>query len=309
MRDLGIEADVILFHPYDRGAWGFDRMPAEADDHYLRYVVARLAAYRNVWWSLANEFDFMREKTTADWDRFFQMVQHDDPFQHLRSIHNGTRFYNHAQPWVTHVSVQNGAAVEEPGRAELYRDVWEKPVVYDEVKYEGDIPSRWGHITPEELVERFWNGTVAGTYVGHGETYLDPNEILWWSKGGVLHGQSPARIAFLRQILADSPSTGIDPIDKWQDVRTGGKPGEYYLIYFGRDAPKSWEFALPKAGLTDGMRFTAEILDTWAMTITPVEGAFAVKKKTNYAFADEHGRAIALPGKPYVALRIKRSMK
>ena len=57
LRDLGIEADIILFHPYDR--WGFATMDAETDDRYLRYVVARLAAYRNVWWSMANEFDFM----------------------------------------------------------------------------------------------------------------------------------------------------------------------------------------------------------------------------------------------------------
>ncbi len=48
--ELGIEADVILLHPYDEGHWGFDRMPDEADDRYLRYVVSRLAAFRNVWW-------------------------------------------------------------------------------------------------------------------------------------------------------------------------------------------------------------------------------------------------------------------
>ena len=47
LRDMGIEADIILFHPYDR--WGFATMDAEHDDRYLRYVVARLAAYRNVW--------------------------------------------------------------------------------------------------------------------------------------------------------------------------------------------------------------------------------------------------------------------
>jgi len=41
---LGIEADLILFHPYDEGHWGFDRMDAASDDRYLRYVVARLAA-------------------------------------------------------------------------------------------------------------------------------------------------------------------------------------------------------------------------------------------------------------------------
>ena len=38
LQKLGIEADIILFHPYDDGHWGFDRMPAEADDRYLRYV-------------------------------------------------------------------------------------------------------------------------------------------------------------------------------------------------------------------------------------------------------------------------------
>ena len=72
LRDLGIEADIILFHPYDEGHWGFDRMPDDADDRYLRYVVSRLAAYRNVWWSLANEYDFMTEKQESDWDRFIR---------------------------------------------------------------------------------------------------------------------------------------------------------------------------------------------------------------------------------------------
>jgi len=52
--ESGIEADLILFHPYDR--WGYSKMPREADERYLRYVIARFAAYRNVWWSLANEF-------------------------------------------------------------------------------------------------------------------------------------------------------------------------------------------------------------------------------------------------------------
>ena len=54
LRSLGIEADVILFDPYDKGRWGFDRMDAATDDRYIRYIVARLGAYRNVWWSLAN---------------------------------------------------------------------------------------------------------------------------------------------------------------------------------------------------------------------------------------------------------------
>ena len=138
---LNIEADVILFHPYDGGHWGFDRMPPEADDRYLRYVVARLGAYRNVWWSLANEYDLLKAKKETDWDRFFQIIAHDDPYGHLRSIHNCRLIYNQTNPLVTHASIQDGAAVEDVGRAEILRDVYRKPIIYDEVKYEGDLPA------------------------------------------------------------------------------------------------------------------------------------------------------------------------
>ncbi|HTX66971.1 MAG TPA: DUF5060 domain-containing protein [Opitutaceae bacterium] len=318
LRDLGIECDLILFHPYDDGLWGFDRMPAAADDRYLRYIVARLAAYRNIWWSLANEFDFMRAKTDADWDRFFQIVQHDDPYGHLRSIHNGARLYNNSLPWVTHASIQNGAAVEDPGRAELYRDVWHKPVVYDEVKYEGspDAP-RWGDLTAPELVHRFWCGTVAGTYVGHSEFFTDQAGAVWLGEGGTLRGESPPRLAFLRRILEAGPPE-LDPIDQWQDTDLGGVSGEYYLLYFGRAAPASWTFRLPVGRkpwwprslayqpLADGMQFQVDVIDTWAMTITPVPGVFTTKALDRYAFGDRDGRAVALPGKPYLALRIRR---
>jgi hypothetical protein len=307
LRDLGVEADLILFHPYDKGHWGFDRMPAEADDRYLRYVVARLAAYRNVWWSLANEFDFMKEKTDADWDRFFHIVAESDPYGHLRSIHNGSRLYNHTQPWVTHASIQNGSAVAEPGRAILYRDVYRKPIVFDEAKYEGDIPQRWGNLSAEEMVHRFWVGTIAGTYVGHGETYRRPDDVLWWSKGGVLRGQSPPRIAFLRKVIEAGPASGIEPIDKWQDDRTAGQAGEFYLVYLGRERSAEWVFELPRAGLKGGMRFTVEVLDTWEMTATPVRGEFVIRADSGYRYRSEGERAVKLPGKPYMALRIKRA--
>ena len=95
------------------------------------------------------------------------------------------------------------------------------------------------------MVHRFWQGTIAGTYVGHGETYLRSADVLWWSKGGVLHGQSPARLAFLRKVLERRPPEGLEPIDKWQDPHIAGKAGEYYLIYFGKERPTEWLFELP----------------------------------------------------------------
>ena len=56
------------------------------------------------------------------------------------------------------------------------------------------------------------------------------------------------------------------------------------------------------------MKFTVDILDTWNMTVTPVAGSFTLKKKDNYSYVDQAGRSIPLPGKPYLAIRIKRVM-
>ncbi|PTY07490.1 DUF5060 domain-containing protein [Opitutaceae bacterium EW11] len=306
LRELGIECDLILFHPYDDDQdWGFETMDPATDDRYLRYIVARLSAYRNIWWSMGNEYDFLRTKTEADWDRYFQVVQQSDPYGHLRSIHNGRLIYNNTHPWVTHASIQNGMATEDPGRAELYRDVYRKPVVYDELKYEGNHNLRWAQLSGQELVHRFWCCTVAGTYGGHSEYFENPEDLVWLGQGGVLHGESPARLAFLKKILDEAPAGGIDPIDKWQDPRIGGKAGEYYLVYFGRETPKSWPFKLYRDGLVDGMQFRIEVIDAWNMTTSPLEGVFVTKRKDRYFFADKDGRAVALPDKPYQALRIR----
>jgi hypothetical protein len=306
LQDLGIEADVILFHPYDR--WGFANMGAANDDLYLRYVIARLGAYRNVWWSMANEYDFVRTKREADWDRLLQIVWKEDPYGHLRSIHNGTMIYDHTKPWITHVSMQNGSAVEDSGRAELYRDVYRKPIVYDEVKYEGNISERWGALSAEELVHRFWEGLIAGTYVGHGETYLHPeDDVLWWSKGGVLRGQSPPRLAFLRKIMEAGPPEGFEPIDKWQDSHTAGKSPDYFLIYFGGSTPKTWPFELTKSGgVMDGMKYQVDVIDTWNMTITPEAGQFVTRKRDSYTFEDVNKRVVSLPGRQWMSVRVRR---
>jgi hypothetical protein len=306
LRDIGVQADLILFHPYDEGQMGFDRMDAETDDRYLRYVTARFGAYRNVWWSMANEFDLMKEKKDSDWDRFGEVVESSDAHQRLRSIHFSQRMYDQSKPWVTHVSVQNGIAVSDPGRAVIYRQLIHKPIVFDEVKYEGNVTQRWGQLSGEEMTMRFWFGTIAGTYVGHGEALREPPGPVWLSKGAKLKGQSPPRIAFLKQIFDTAPPEGIEPIDQFYETRMGGKGGQYYLIYFGADKPTEWTFALPRDGMSEGLTFKADVVDTWNMTITPVEQTIKVVKKGQYFFGPEQEQKIALPGKPYMAIRLQR---
>src|SRR5205085_5925067 len=44
------------------------------------------------------------------------------------------------------VAIQIRAAVEDPGRADLYRDAYHKPSAHDELKYEGDLDDRGGEL-------------------------------------------------------------------------------------------------------------------------------------------------------------------
>jgi hypothetical protein len=286
---LGIEADLILFHGYDR--WGFSDMGAEADDRYIRYAVARLSAYRNVWWSLANEFDLMKAKSMADWDRFFRIIQESDPYGHLRSVHNCRGFYDYGRPWVTHCSIQHN----DVEKVDAWRHDYRKPVVIDECKYEGNVPQRWGCIPGQEMTRRFWEGTVRGGYVGHGDTFLHPEDILWWSKGGVLHGESPARIAFLRRILEEGPVKGFDPVNgvvenRFPCVVRGDSAGEQeYLTYFGIQQPGRVPICVDEEAT-----FEVDVLDTWEMTSQTLPGAFSGRFN------------VPLPGKPYMAVRLRR---
>jgi hypothetical protein len=284
---LGIEADIILFHPYDR--WGYATMEQEQDYAYLRYIVARLAAYKNVWWSMANEYDFMlRDKPMQVWDHFFEIVRENDPYGHLRSIHNG-RFedsYDHTKEDVTHACVQHW----DVKRMREWRTMYGKPVIDDECEYEGNIKRNWGNISARELVHRFWISICYGGYAGHGETYEHPQDILWWSKGGVLHGESAPRLAFLRRIVEEGPAEGIEPLPgsfPWDRTAAGGC-GSYRLIYFGEHQPKHFENGLPEEG-----RYEVDVIDTWNMTVEKLDGIFVGKEE------------IELPGRPHLALRVR----
>ena len=287
---IGVEADLIVMHPYDR--WGFSHMSAEQDDLYWRYVIARFAAFRNVWWSLANEYDILADKTIADWERYAQILVDEDPYRHLRSVHNCLTMYDYTRPWITHCSIQRTDLYKCAEYTDDYRTRYGKPVVLDEIAYEGDIDQGWGNISGQELVRRFWEAALRGGYATHGETFDRGDNVLWWSHGGKLHGESPARIRFLRQVLEQTPGAGLRRMNgQWDElaatVDTMGDSG-YYLYYYGFLRPSRRTFSFP-----ENVKLEAEIIDTWNMTVTP---------------AGTHtGRfTLELPRREYMAVRLRR---
>ena len=197
---MDIQIDLILFHPYDR--WGFSKLPQKDNLIYLDYLLRRLSAFPNIWWSLANEYDLnMDYKSLTDWEEIEEFVAANDPCGHPLSNHNCMCFWDASRKNVTHASLQTKGLSEIPRWIKTYQ----KPVIIDECCYEGNLPHFWGSISGQEMVRRFWRCYASGAYCTHGETFLSDDEILWWARGGVLKGESPRRIAFLRQIMESLP--------------------------------------------------------------------------------------------------------
>ena len=293
LQKIGVEADLIVMHPYDR--WGFSRMPRAADDLYWRYVIARFSAFRNVWWSLANEYDILKDKTEEDWEHYAALLVQEDPYGHLRSIHNCFAFYDHTRPWITHCSIQRQELYRGAELTHEWRERYGKPAVLDEISYEGNIQHGWGNITGEEMVRRFWEGAVRGGYPGHGETFLNREEILWWSHGGTLRGESWKRIGFLLDVLKGVPGHGLRFLPAEWDSVCGVPEDEalaretgYRLYYYSFMRPSFRDFSFDEDSL-----YRAEVLDTWNMTVTDAgcrRGRFRIE----------------LPGRPYMAVRFIR---
>ena len=368
----GMVADLILYHPYDgvplaasRGHWGFDcrggddpsRYAVANDDHFLRYAVARLASFSNVWWSMANEWDLIackaqglrptaaplsdqitaaRRPSEADllcysqsyedlrttlgndtvqlldhwrrhgkregrllcskmgpafgpptalsspiWDHLFRTLRTEDPYRRETSVHNWdgptSVMYDHSAQWVDHISLQgNDPRVRERLTPRLVGGLYgRKPIIWDEVGYEGNLPHPWGGLTGRQMVDRFWHGLSLGVHVGHGETLLqadrtDDEQVLWWSKGGEMRGESPARIRWFRQYVAATPSLNLGRMRPWRDRGAFGcecsslvSIGILMLVHVRSSSPCTlW---LPGASA-----YRAYGIDYWNMHRTPL---------------------------------------
>jgi hypothetical protein len=287
LQSVGVQADCILFHPYD--AWGYKSMPNEVDDFYLRYVVARLSAFRNVWWSIANEYDLVKAKTMSDWDRFFRIVQAEDPYSHLRSIHHSRVIYDNSKPWCTHASLQS----YDFERSAERRAAWNKPIIYDEIQYEGDVERRWGNLSAEEMTRRFWLAIINGAYASHGEVFISADSgphahESSWSDAGRLRGESAPRIKFLHDLVARCTNVGLNEFEGSYYL-SAGTPIQIYLWYFDYHRPARYQFPLPNTA-----NFEAALIDPFAMKETKLPSTFSGKSR------------IDLPNCPYQAIVFRK---
>lgn len=319
--DHRVEVDLVLFHPYDW--WGFAQMTKEEYLPYLTYLLARFAAYPNVWWSLANEYDAMSSFKKSDWDCIDQFISEKDAYGHMLSCHYMLKAYDYTKKQITHCSVQGDVT-----EVENHMIRYQKPVLMDEYGYEGNIFCHWGHLSGFEMVHRFWICCVLGGYGTHGETFMNPTDTLWWGKGGTLIGKSPERIGFLKSIINELPGAlkpvpfhlvseekldamreGLYPEEQTdftrailnlpkaeagqvlkniaKDLRiyTGHCGEEAYLAYYGRHCTAVGTLELPEQGL-----YQIEIIDVWEMTRETI--LTGVNGKVEFSLPGKEGIAV-----------------
>lgn len=286
LQKLGIEAELILLHPCDDGRYGYNRMTREQEERYLRYVIARFGAFRNIWWCLAYEHDRMADKTPDDWERLFGILRECDAGQHLRSIQNASaEWYDYGKPWITHLSLRTH---DVKLASDLTRD-YNKPVVMDECGAEGNLDNDWGSLLPEDMLYNVWEGNCRGGYVTYSEAYAAGDGApLWMYNGGSLTGRSLDGIRFLKELLDVAPEN-VTYASGSHDASTLFVRGEYYLQYFG-----AHQFLYRQFKMMEGYRYQVELIDTWNLTIKPLLELFEGKFR------------IDLPAKVYYALRIRK---
>lgn len=288
LEKIGVEADVILFHPYENDNWQFNFMTPEQDLRYLKYITARLSAFHNVWWSLANEYDLIRtgyKKKKSSWNRLIETVSNYDCFNHLISIHQLNKIFDYKNKYITHCSIQRTELFLTAEYTDTWREKYGKPVIIDECVYEGNLNSWWGGITAEEMVRRFWEATARGGYLSHGETYLTEDEKIWWSHGGSLIGKSPQRIKFLRQIMLECSDMKITSESGTSNTARGIADTNTQLIYLGNYQPYNYSFTL-----LGNSKYKIKIIDTWNMTVDELPDLY------------ERNVTVDLPSKPYMAI-------
>lgn len=285
--DIGVQADFVFFHPYESGkrqTWGLgpERMTPTQRVNYVRYAVARLAAYSNVWWSMANEYDLI-DASTSYWEPLAAAVATTDPYRHLQSIHALPDVVYPAwdNGWLTHISMQSPNVHHIPA----WRNKHGKPVIDDEYQYEGNW-APWGNLAGQEASHRAWMATILGGYATHGESY-SPYSFFW--KGGTPHGESFARVSWLSAEVLNNVAKpvpgGLEPADEFS-ARAGE---DYYLFYYGQVPTSEKTYTMP-----DGAEFGVDVLDTWKMTVTEMKGTYSGTFR------------IAWPASAYIAVRIYR---
>lgn len=173
-----------------------------------------------------------------------------------------------------------------------------KPIVWDEVQYEGNCTYGWGNLTGQVETLRGWLAFANGVHMcGHSNmvvlpapyttgdcsdpNHADCNAVTWWNRGRQMFGESPSRLGFLRDFIrraevppferleSDRPAANVTRL---RDTRRTGGDGPWIMLMWTNSSAVAVQatpsaptaLATPEAGVL----FEAVHVDVWATAAT-----------------------------------------
>lgn len=107
-REKDVAVSLVFYVDGDRRGtdpFGPSKMGGDDEKRYYRYAVARLAAFSNVMWDLANEYRHFRDDLWAE--AMGRLVKEADPYDRLLSVHGHADFRFLASPWTDYAAYQS----------------------------------------------------------------------------------------------------------------------------------------------------------------------------------------------------------
>jgi hypothetical protein len=250
-REQGIVVSAIFYlDGKDPGVdpFGKAKMGCDDEQRYYRYGIARLAAFSNVMWDVANEYRFFRDDAWAE--KMGSLIKTYDPYQHLTSVHGFKDFRFRTSPWADFAMYQNwdeagGHDFMLKNRQEQAQTGRPMPQINEEYGYEDHYPGKWGggKKAPARSADSrrrlAWGMYMAGGYQTTGEradrgTGRGPD-----SGGGWINGRGDETMTMLEgygHIATCFASLKWWKMEPRDDLVSQGncclaEPGKQYLIY------------------------------------------------------------------------------
>jgi len=211
--DVAVQLILFPLEAYARDDRFWTALTAVQRDRLLRHLVARFAAYPQVFWLITNDAHYGDKfpNSNAMAREVGAYLQRHDPWQHPRSTGHARRlpFYFGNEDWATYVHIEHA---HDLGALQYrrYHDL-AKPVFLGEDRYEQDHGSRQDPLHMRYWQRRlFWAWLLSGGSANYGGR--------WWTVHP--YSETGARAGTYQKRTAEpfrAPLTGLDSVRPIRD--------------------------------------------------------------------------------------------
>lgn len=204
-----IAVQLILFpqEGYARDARFWAALTPVQRERLLRNLVARFAAYPQLFWLLVNDAHYGEKfpNNNAMVREAGTYLQRHDPWQHPRSTGHARRlpFFFGAEDWATYIHIEHAHDLGADQYGQY--DAFAKPVFLGEDRYEQD------HATLDPVDMRYWQRRLfwAWSLSGGSANYGGR----WWAVHPYSEtGNKPTAYNRRKAVVFDKPLTGLDSV-------------------------------------------------------------------------------------------------